>query len=59
MASTVEIVNRALLKYGGFSKPIIAAVNGACIAGGIELMLSTDIRAAAPDATPLLPRTMQ
>src|SRR5207247_9121956 len=29
-------------------KPIIAAVNGDCIAGGIELLLGTDIRLAAP-----------
>jgi enoyl-CoA hydratase/carnithine racemase len=45
-----QTVNRALLKNTPFSKPIVAAVNGDCVAGGVELLLSTDIRAAAPDA---------
>ncbi|HEV2336404.1 MAG TPA: enoyl-CoA hydratase-related protein [Stellaceae bacterium] len=47
---TAAIVSRALLKNTPFSKPIIAAVNGDCIAGGVELLLSTDIRAATPEA---------
>jgi E-phenylitaconyl-CoA hydratase len=32
-------------------KPVIAAVNGACLAGGMTLMLATDIRVCAPHAT--------
>ena len=45
-----RVVGRALLKDTPFSKPIVAAVNGDCIAGGVELLLSTDIRAAVPEA---------
>ena len=45
-----RMVNHALLKNDPYSKPIIAAVNGDCVGGGLELMLSTDIRAAVPTA---------
>src|SRR5258705_2080432 len=45
-----RMVNHALLKSEPYSKPIVAAVNGDCVGGGLELMLSTDIRAAAPEA---------
>src|SRR5437868_2274517 len=44
------MVNHALLKNDPYSKPIVAAVNGDCVGGGLELMLSTDIRAAVPEA---------
>lgn len=47
---TARVVSRALLKYHAASKPIVAAVNGDCVGGGVELLLSTDIRAAAPHA---------
>ncbi len=36
-------------------KPVIAAVRGACIGGGMEFMLSTDIRIVAEDAVFQLP----
>jgi enoyl-CoA hydratase/carnithine racemase len=45
-----QLVNRALLKTTPYNKPIIAAVNGDCAGGGVELLLSTDIRIAAPHA---------
>lgn len=49
-AEQAATINRALLKDTPFPKPIIAAVNGDCVAGGLELLLSTDIRGAAPEA---------
>ena len=36
-------------------KPIITAVNGMCVAGGLEFMLGTDIRIAAEGARFMLP----
>ena len=44
-------MDRTLLRNRFFPKPIVAAVNGHCIAGGLELLLSTDLRYAATDAT--------
>lgn len=35
--------------------PVLAAIEGACVGGGFELMLGTDIRVAADDATFALP----
>lgn len=45
-----EIIYKGLLKYGAYRKPVIAAVNGDCAGGGVELLLSTDIRATVPGA---------
>lgn len=43
-------INRGLLKTDGYPKPVLAAVNGDCVAGGLEMMLSCDIRFASPNA---------
>ena len=41
----------AVLREGDLFKPVIAAVNGICAAGGMELLQGTDIRIAAEGAT--------
>ncbi|MFJ7729902.1 enoyl-CoA hydratase/isomerase family protein [Neobacillus sp. NPDC097160] len=50
-------INHAMMKFKPISKPIIAAVNGHCLAGGTELLQATDIRIAAEHATFGLPET--
>jgi E-phenylitaconyl-CoA hydratase len=42
-----QLLNRGLEVW----KPVIAAVNGYCLGGGMTLLLATDIRVAAPQAT--------
>ena len=44
------ITDRALLREFDPEKPIIAAVTGFCIAGGMEMLQATDIRVAAEDS---------
>src|SRR5262249_41842942 len=47
---TAKMIGHALLKARAYTKPIVAAVNGDCVGGGLELLLSTDVRVAAPHA---------
>jgi E-phenylitaconyl-CoA hydratase len=42
-----QLLNRGLEVW----KPVVAAVNGFCLAGGMTLLLATDIRVAAESAT--------
>jgi enoyl-CoA hydratase len=42
---------RTLLRDRFYPKPIVAAVNGHCIAGGFGLLLATDLRYASATAT--------
>ncbi|MGB2695332.1 MAG: enoyl-CoA hydratase-related protein [Dehalococcoidia bacterium] len=44
------LTNPALLRGIRLYKPVIAAVNGYCLAGGMELLQGTDIRIAAEHA---------
>ncbi|MWD26505.1 crotonase/enoyl-CoA hydratase family protein [Aquicoccus sp. SCR17] len=50
-----EVMDRSSLRRFRMEKPLIAAVNGHCLAGGLETLLATDIRLAAPHATFGLP----
>ena len=40
---TAKVLSNALLKYRPFPKPIIAAVNGVCAGGGLELLLTAEL----------------
>jgi len=44
------LADRALLREFDPEKPIVAAVTGFCIAGGMEMLQATDLRVAAEDA---------
>jgi enoyl-CoA hydratase len=42
---------RAVLRNVPIYKPIIAAVNGVCVAGGMEMLMGTDLRVASEKAS--------
>jgi len=47
----VDDALRAVLRDVDLYKPIVAAVGGPCVAGGMEMLGGVDIRIATPDAT--------
>ncbi|WP_232695689.1 enoyl-CoA hydratase [Brevibacillus daliensis] len=50
-----EVGQQLFNRMETFSKPIIAAINGACLGGGLELAMACHIRYAAPEAKMGLP----
>jgi enoyl-CoA hydratase len=48
---SVAVPDRTRRMLSTARKPVVAAVNGACLAGGLELLLGTDLRIAAEHAT--------
>jgi enoyl-CoA hydratase len=47
----LEDTTYAVLRNAPLYKPIIAAVNGHCVAGGMEMLGGVDLRLACPEAT--------
>ncbi len=50
LKNDVSIVYKGLLRNYYLAKPLIAAVRGFCVAGGTEILSTTDIRVATEDA---------
>lgn len=46
-----RVLGEAFDGLEAMEKPVVAAVEGTCVGGGLELALACDVRIAAPDAT--------
>ena len=51
LAADRRLLSAALLRNATFFKPVVAAVNGLALAGGMEMLMGTDIRIASGNAT--------
>jgi enoyl-CoA hydratase/carnithine racemase len=50
MREPIEFGQKVFDKIEEFDKPVVAAIHGYCLAGGLELALACDMRIAAEDA---------
>lgn len=51
LLNTIRHMQRAITAVAECPKPVIAAIHGACIGGGIDLITACDVRLAASGAT--------